>query len=239
MIWRIGVSDHRSKFAGVSAPGKALEDLHGVDAGLELPDEIGDRGRNEPVDQRLHEIRVAVRHDPGRREFRRALARDHVARHGPGSAAEAEQGGLGRQTLLHPTDGFEDGCQAVEVDLLAKLAEFGQARDRRQPRPFALGEADRLAQSVGNDKDVAEQDGCIQPEPPDRLKGRLRRHAGRVAEVHEGLRFALSSRYSGRYRPACRMIQIGGSVQLFACQDTKERFGRSHGGAGARAQGHF
>ena len=55
---------------------------------------------DEPVDQRRHEGRIAVGGEPGGRLVGRALAGDHVARHRPGRAAEAEERGLRRAGRL-------------------------------------------------------------------------------------------------------------------------------------------
>src|ERR1700728_4353627 len=68
-----------------------VEDLHSIDAGLELPDQIARRRRNQGFDQFRKCIRIPVSKLPCRQLVDAATAGDHVSRNGPGCAAKAEQ----------------------------------------------------------------------------------------------------------------------------------------------------
>ena len=70
----------------------ALEELDDVGAGAELRDEIGDRGLDQDVDELREGFGLLQSEEPGRGLVGRAAAADHVGRHRPGRAAEADQG---------------------------------------------------------------------------------------------------------------------------------------------------
>ena len=97
---------------------EALEDLDRFGARVDLADEIGRGGPHQPVDQRIYENRVAIGGEPGRRLVGRALAGDHVARHRPGRAAEAEKGGFPWQGSAQAVQGLENGLQPLQGELV-------------------------------------------------------------------------------------------------------------------------
>ena len=140
----------------------------------------------------------------------RAFSRNHVARNGPWRAAEADKIDIARQGFARAADGFENGRKFGEIDLFSQRKKIRVRLNGRKPRSLAQFKADMLPQSVWHDENVAEHDGGVEAEPTDRLQRRLRRKPRRVAEVENVGAVARISRYSGRYRPACRINQIGG-----------------------------
>ena len=72
-----------------SCPG--IEDLHSLDTGAELANEIIARSLDQNIDQMGERVGMTIGKQPRRRLVRRAVAGDHVGRNGPGPAAEAEK----------------------------------------------------------------------------------------------------------------------------------------------------
>ena len=75
-------------------------------------------------------------------------------------------------------------------------------------RPFTLGELEIEAQRLEDQEDVGEQDRGIDAQPLGRGDGHLRRQLGPLAQLQERDP-ARMARYSGMYRPACLISQIG------------------------------
>ena len=118
---RIGPIDHRSGTGGVSAPAK-LSKIWTASTPAELPDQVADRGGDQPVDERLHEIRV-----PSERSARgRAPAcpcprsysspRSRERRRSPGGPFRA-------QSPPHPLDVSKTGSEPLQVDLSAACSD--------------------------------------------------------------------------------------------------------------------
>ena len=162
-----------------------IEDLRRLGAGAELAHEIGGRGLDQPVDQRREQVGMAIGEQARRRLIGRAAAGDHVARHRPRRAAEADQRDLVAAARLDARDGLEHRREPRPVGLVAQRGEIGGGLDRLEARPFALLEADALAERVGDDENVGEQDRRVEAETADRLQRRLGRQRRRVAEVEE------------------------------------------------------
>ena len=72
-------------------PRPGVEDLHGLDAGLQLPDQIAGRGIDQDIDECRETVRILIGEQARRRLVGRALAGDHVARNRPGRPTEAQQ----------------------------------------------------------------------------------------------------------------------------------------------------
>ncbi len=143
---------------------KALEDLHRLGARVDLRDEVGRGGRDEALDERRHESRVAIGEHPRGRLVGRALAGDHVARHRPGRAAEPEKGGPRRQGVPQPVEGLEHRRQALERQGLGQAAEIRQRGHGIKARAVVLDDADLLAEGMRHDEDIREQDRSIEPD---------------------------------------------------------------------------
>ena len=173
------------EFGGRQHARPGVEYLHRLGAGLYLAQEVGGGSLDEPIDQRREQFWLAIGEEPRRRLVGRAAASDHVARHRPGSAAEADQGGFRRQALASARDRFENRRQPRPVRRLAQRREIGRSFDRLQARTLAALEADALTERVGNDENVGEQDRRVEAEAANRLQRRLRREGGRIAEVEE------------------------------------------------------
>ena len=89
-----------------------IEDLRRIGAGGELTAKIFGRSVDEPVDQAREQVRMAIGEEPRRRLVRRAAAGDHVARHRPWRAAEADQRCFLRQVSFEAVERFEHRLQA-------------------------------------------------------------------------------------------------------------------------------
>src|ERR1700728_2248934 len=80
-----------SELAPRQYSGPRIENLHGFDASLELPDQIIRRGLHQQIDKCSEGLRISVREQPRRGLIGCAAARNHVGRHGPRRATKAEK----------------------------------------------------------------------------------------------------------------------------------------------------
>src|SRR5208283_434479 len=99
----------------------AIENLHDLDAPVDLAEEIGDRGLDKPRDERLEDFRPAIGEEPRRRLIRRPVTGDHIARDCPRRAAKTNESRLARKRALHALDRLEDWSELLEIDLFAEL----------------------------------------------------------------------------------------------------------------------
>ena len=149
---------------------------------------MGGRGLDQPVDQLLENLRVAIGEQPRRGLLVAAAARDHVGRDRVGRATEADQRLRRIERRAHPRNRLVDGRKLFEVDLIVQPAELRPGSHGIEPRPLALDEADLLAERVRDHEDVGEQDRGVEIEAPDRLERDLGRGFGRIAEIEEAAR---------------------------------------------------
>jgi hypothetical protein len=116
----------------------------------------------------------------------RAAARDHVGRHGPGRACEADQRRLLRQFAGQDAHGLVDGREMlVDVVLALERRHPLGPGDRRQPRPLAGDEPQVGPQRVGDQQDVGEENRGVEPVAADRLQRDFGGQFGIVAQRQE------------------------------------------------------
>ena len=89
----------------------AVENLHGLRAGLDLPGEVIHRAVGDEVDQPGEILRVAEGGEARRRLVRRAMAGDHVGRDRPGPAAKADQRFFGAAARRGRARRFRKSCR--------------------------------------------------------------------------------------------------------------------------------
>jgi hypothetical protein len=178
--------------AGRQQPRPAVEQHHRLRPRRDLRQQVGDAGRRQNLDQPVEGLWVAGGHAPRLGEFLRAAALDHIAGDREGRADEADQG-RGRMFLREfgpdAADRLEHRRDLTHEARGIQRVHFIHSPERREAGAVALGELQIPPQGPGEDEDVAEEDGAIHPEAPDRLQGGIGR-AGRVqAERHEIRRF--------------------------------------------------
>jgi hypothetical protein len=168
-------------------PGPGVEQLDRFRARLDLAaQELDDSGR-EHVDQGLEPVGVAQRPLLDCGVLRRAAAAslDHVGGDGPRRAGVADQRDLRRQGAGQLPHRLVDRGQLLVQARGAQ--EFRDVRRRadggRQHRPVAGPVLQRLAQRGGDLRQIGEENGGIEREAANRLKGDLDRVLGRVAEL--------------------------------------------------------
>ena len=115
------------EFAGRQYSCPAIEDLHGLDAGFELADEIGRRCGNQFCDQGFEKIRMSVGEQPRGSLIGCSVAGDHIARHSPRCAAKADETRLGGKHSPHPVDGFEYRSQSLAIEFFVQAREVVSA----------------------------------------------------------------------------------------------------------------
>src|SRR5580693_2635345 len=128
---------------------------------------------------------MAVGEEARRRLIGRPAAGDHVARHRPWRAAEADQRSFLRQRAFHAVESLEYPCKPAPVGLAAELRQALGVADRVEARAVAAFKADALTQRVRQDENVGEQDRRVEAEPADRLKRRLNRQRGVIAKIEK------------------------------------------------------
>lgn len=89
-----------------ASPG--IEDLHGLDTSFDLPAKIVDRHLDQPVNETLKQIALAVGKETGRHLIGRAFAGNHIASKRPWRAAKANQRGFGRKGGFDALDRLEN-----------------------------------------------------------------------------------------------------------------------------------
>ena len=90
---------------------------------------------------------MAIGEEPRRRLVRRAAAGDHVARHRPRRAAEADQRRFLRQVSLEAVQSFEDWLKPAPVGLVSQLRQALRVADRIEAGPIAGFKGDGLTQA--------------------------------------------------------------------------------------------
>ena len=187
---RIGSSESGSNSAGGKADPKLSKICTASAPASTWRIEIGGRGHHQPVDQRLHEGRIAIGGEAGRRLVGRALAGDHVAGDGPGRAAEAQQRRLAAAaTERRRSSVSKTGVEALERQLVGK-----PARDRLADvtgsslGPSFSTKRTSWPSACGIDQDIGEHDRGVEPEAADRLQRHLVGKTRRVAEIEERAR---------------------------------------------------
>ena len=103
-----GRGDARGRLDGVAAEerpgeraGPGVEELDDLRPGVDLGEEVAGGRLGDPRDQRVEGRRVAVDQRPRRRLVGGAAAGDHVGRHRPGRAGEADERHVRRQRRAH------------------------------------------------------------------------------------------------------------------------------------------
>ena len=161
----------------------ALEQLQDLGAGPGLHHQVTRRGVHQHVQQGVELLGILIGIGP-RCFTLRAPPLDHVGGHGPGGAGKADQGALGLQYGAHPAQRLADigelGGRAFNG-----VAQSLHRRQGAQPRALTGFEPDLLAQGLGDQQDVGEDDGGVHREPPHGLQGRLGGHFRVEAEGDE------------------------------------------------------
>ena len=155
---------------------------------------------------------MAIGEQSRRRLIRRPPAGDHIARDCPWRAAEADQRGLLRQRPLDAGRAPRTPARAGASQARAKLLEALRVADRVEARTVAAFEGDALAERVGKDENVGEQDRRVEAEPADRLQRRLDRERGVIAEIEK------------RRGPGAKLAIFGQIAARLAHEPDRRRF---------------
>lgn len=114
-------------------------------------------------------------------------ALDHVAGKGPGGGGEAEDGNVGAYFFYSAAKSFhEEAGLAFRV----KSVEFfyiGLAADRFREVRAGIAEFEREAHGFGRDKNVREDDNCINAEAAEGLEGDFDSKVGGLADLQKGV----------------------------------------------------
>src|SRR5690606_30785932 len=101
---RVGGNHPALELGRGETPSPRIEQLHRLRASLDLAGEIIDRKCNDGVEDRPQRGWIAVGHEPRGLLDAAALPGNHVGRHGPGAAREAEQRGFRTELAAYELD---------------------------------------------------------------------------------------------------------------------------------------
>ncbi len=172
------------EFLGVENTGPAIEYLHGIGAGINLADQIGDRRLDQYIHQTLEPIRVLKRQAPRRDMLRRSPSGNHIGRNRPRRPAKADHRLVAGERFPRQPHSLEDGPKLLGNAVRLKRTEVGGKG--RQLRALALLKMHTLPKRVRNNENVGEDDRGIEIKPPHRLQRHLGREFRRKAELKEG-----------------------------------------------------
>ena len=120
-----------AKFLRRQNPGPGIEDLHRIDPGLQLPDQIARRRIDQYIDQPCKASAIAIGEQPRRRLIRRAVPRDHVGRDRPWRSAKSQQRHTVRKTRPSPARSFRRPAPACR--------DRARGLSRAKPARSAIG----------------------------------------------------------------------------------------------------
>ncbi len=166
-------------------PGPAVEQLHHLDAMIDLPAKAMADGIDQDRDQPGEAFRLPPGPGPRPLAVGPALAFDHVERQRPGRPGEADQRGVGWDRLRQPGHRRVDRRQPLIQPLWVEGRNLLGPQQPFQHRALTLDEAHGAAQGVRDDQDVAEQDSRVHSIPAQRLQRRLDAKCRCIAEAEE------------------------------------------------------
>ena len=181
----MGSDNHPFKDIFGQTFGPTLEELEHLGTASGLHDQVPGGGVAEDLQDPVQDLGLGVGEATGPRPVR-SPSLDHVGGDRPGRSGEADQRAFGFQCSPNAGQGLADRGQASRrgLDFTGK---GGNLRQGPQARTFPGLEPDFLAQGLGNEKNVSEDDGRIEGEPPHGLEGRLGGHLRIVTESEEVL----------------------------------------------------
>ena len=187
---RVGVDDPAVELVVGQAAGPAVENLQQRRRRpATCPSRYSIEASTSSVDQPREPLGIAIGPQPRRRLVRSSRAPDHVGRDGPRRAAKADQCRLVRQILARIANrlGRRSRTSARRRRSTSAI-DVGRGLQMDRAWSFAFDEAHRLAERVGHDEDVGEQDRGVEAVAADRLQRHLGGQRRRVAQVRGSCR---------------------------------------------------
>ncbi len=208
----------RSNCSGDSTPAQVSKICTTSAPALSWPTRYSIEPRTKRSINRAKALRIAIGKQPRRRLVRRCLARHHVGRDRPGRAAKSDQRGLAIERRFDAAHRLVDRRQHLAVDgfVQARRAPRHPPAARawvlRRPEIRPCGRAPAASIRISENKIAASKPnrrtGCsVTSAASSGLKQRSRNPPA----------FSRTARYSGRYRPAWRIIQTGGTCFVLPC----------------------
>ena len=168
---------------------------------------------------------MPISEQPRRRLIGRAAARDHIGRHRPRRAAEAQQRDRRRQIRLDPCNRLIDRRKLGVIDLGPQSFKRRRVVERIEPRSFTSLERHVLTESVRHHQNIGKQDRGVKAKAANRLQRNFCGELRIETQVKKVIRLLadcpifrkISSRLP--HQPNRR------NGTAFACQRTKQRVG--------------
>ena len=152
-----------------------IENLHGIDPGLELPDQISSGRIHQLIHQTGKSFRIAIGEHPCRLLVWSAVSSNHVACYRPRRTAEAQQRNVRRKAGFDPPDRFVNRSKHAVIELQSEPHQSLAVGDRIELRPLTRCKSDRLPERMRNHQNIGKQDRSVEAKPTHRLQ----RHLGR------------------------------------------------------------
>jgi hypothetical protein len=159
-----------AEFIGRQHARPGIEDLHRIDTGGKLPDQVARRRLDQYIDELRESFGMPISEKPCRQLIRCATASDHIGCHRPRRPAKTQQRNRRRQFWF---DAFNHLVNRRKFSVI----DFGpQSFKRRgvfeciEPRSFAGLECHMLTESVRHHQNIRKHDCSVETEAANRLQ---------------------------------------------------------------------
>ena len=119
-----------AQFFGRQHPGPGIEDLHRIDACLQLSDQIARGSIDQDIDQLREPVGITIGEQSCRGLIRRAMAGDHIACNGPRCSAKTQQRHTAIELCFDHPNGLVDRRQRFMIDLRPQPSQAGAIHNR-------------------------------------------------------------------------------------------------------------
>ena len=182
---------------GVQRADPRVEHLNGVDAGVDLRDEIVADDVGELFAEAMPRIGMAVHQRLGLGEVVRMPAFDRVRRQRERRAGKPDQRHASVQLALDLADRGEHVRERfARLEQLQPIDVRGVVDRPLDLRPFALDEIEGQSHRLERQQQIGEQDGRVDVDAADRLQRDFGGEVGLAADVEQRMTRSRMARYS-------------------------------------------
>ena len=177
--------------SGIEHADPRVEQLHRVNARLDLRVQVISNDRSQPLAEAMPRIRVAVHQRFGAREVVRVAALDRIRREGKRRSRKPDQRNTTCKLVLDQLDGLEDvGQRNPGVERLQTVDVGGRADGVLDLRAFALNEIEGKSHRLERQQQIGKQDGCVHLDAADRLQSDFCGEIGRSTDLEQRMSLA-------------------------------------------------
>ncbi len=214
-----------AEFIGRQHTRPGIEDLHGIDTGRKLPDQIACRGLDQYIDELCEGFGMPISEQPRRRLIHRAAAGDHIGCHRPRRSAEAQQRDGSRQFCFDAFNRLVDRRKFAVIDLSPQSFERCGIFQRIESRSFASLERHMLTESMRHDQNIGKQNCSIETKAANRLQRDFRSKLRIETQVKKTIRLLADCPIFRKIPTRLPHQPNRRNGTPFACQRTEQGFG--------------